>query len=113
MECMQVAFQNENIIEKNTPDASRVVQNFGLGEAGLNFRNTQTGFKTHKSENENYGNRRVYSPYLSPSSGVVENIAEMSNSIDPIYMHNVARTKYFGISKPAKPAEHLKINLFA
>ena len=79
MECMQVAFQNENIIEKNTPDVSRVVQNFGLGEAGLNFRNTQTGFKTHKSENENYGNRRIYSPYLSPSSGVVENIAEMSN----------------------------------
>ena len=108
MECMQVAFQNENIIEKNTPDVSRVVQNFGLGEAGLNFRNTQTGFKTHKSENENYGNRRIYSPYLSPSSGVVENIAEMSNSID-----HVARTKYFGISKPAKPAEHLKINLFA
>ena len=67
----------------------------------------------NKSENENYGNRRIYSPYLSPSSGVVENIAEMSNSIDPIYMHNVARTKYFGISKPAKPAEHLKINLFA
>ena len=29
MECMQVAFQNENIIEKNTPDVSRVVQNFG------------------------------------------------------------------------------------
>ena len=53
MEDMQVAFQNENIIEKNTPDVSSVVQKFGLGEAGLNFRNTQTGFKTHKSENEN------------------------------------------------------------
>ena len=51
---MQVAFQNENIIEKNTPDGPRVVQNFGLGEAGLNFRNTQTGFKPHKPENENY-----------------------------------------------------------
>ena len=113
MQFMQVAFQNENIFEKKAPDAARLVQNFGLGEAGLNFRNTQTGFKTHKSENENYSNRRIYSPYLSPSSGVVENIVEMTNSIDPIYMHNVARTKYFGISKPAKPAEHLKINLFA
>ena len=77
MECMQVAFQNENILEKNTPSTSKVVQNFGLGEAGVNFLNTQTGFKTHKSENENYGNRRIYSPYLSPSSGVVENIAEI------------------------------------
>ena len=113
MECMQVAFQNENILEKNTSSTSKLVQNFGLGEAGVNFRNTQTSFKTHKSENENYGNRRIYSPYLSPSSGVVENIAEMSNAIDPIYMHNVARTKYFGISKQAKPAEHLKVNLFA
>ena len=113
MQVMQVAFQNENIFEKKAPDATRLVQNFGLGEAGLNFRNTQTGFKTHKSENENYSNRRIYSPYISPSTGVVENIVEMTNSIDPIYMHNVARTKYFGISKPAKPAEHLKINLFA
>ena len=82
MQVMQVAFQNENIFEKKAPDATRLVQNFGLGEAGLNFRNTQTGFKTHKSENENYSNRRIYSPYLSPSSGVVENIVEMTNSID-------------------------------
>jgi len=113
MEYMQVAFQNENTIEKNTPDLSRVIQNFGLGEAGLNFRNTQTGFKTHKSENENYGNRRIFSPYLSPSSGVVEVMADMRNDIDPIYMHNIARTKYFVISKPAKPGDHLKINFFA
>ena len=110
---MQVAFQNENVLENNTSSAAKDVQNFGLGEAGLNFKNSQANFKTHKVENETYGNRRIYSPYLSPSSGVVENLAEMRNHIDPIYMHNIARTKYFGISKPAKPADHVKINVFA
>ena len=110
---MQVAFQNENVLENNTSSASKIAQNFGLGEAGLNFRNSQSNFKTHKTENETYGNRRIYSPYLSPSSGVVEVMADMRNDIDPIYMHNIARTKYFVISKPAKPADHLKINLLA
>tara|TARA_Y100001978_G_C23436569_1_gene310941 strand:- start:186 stop:518 length:333 start_codon:yes stop_codon:yes gene_type:complete len=110
---MQVAFQNENVLENNTSSAAKVAQNFGLGEAGVNFRNSQSNFKTHKVENETYGNRRIYSPYLSPSSGVVEVMADMRNNIDPIYMHNIARTKFFGISKPAKPADHLKINLLA
>ena len=110
---MQVAFQNENVLENNTSSAAKIAQNFGLGEAGLNFRNSQANFKTHKAENETYGNRRIYSPYLSPSSGVVEVMADMRNDIDPVYMHSIARTKYFGISKPAKPADHLKINLLA
>ena len=110
---MQVAYQNENVLENNTSSAEKVAQNFGLGQAGLNFRNSQANFKIHKAENETYGNRRIYSPYLSPSSGVVEVMADMRNDIDPIYMHNIARTKYFGISKPSKPADHLKINLFA
>ena len=110
---MQVAYQNENVLENNTSSAEKVAQNFGLGQAGLNFRNSQANFKTHKAENETYGNRRIYSPYLSPSSGVVEVMADMRNDIDPIYMQNIARTKYFGISKPSKPADHLKINLFA
>ena len=110
---MQVAFQNENVLENNTSSAAKIAQNFGLGEAGVNFRNSQSNFKTHKVENETYGNRRIYSPYLSPSSGVVEVMADMRNNIDPIYMHNIARTKFFGISKPAKPADHLKINLLA
>ena len=110
---MQVAFQNENVLENNTSSAAKIAQNFGLGEAGLNFRNSQSNFKTHKAENETYGNRRIYSPYLSPSSGVVEVMADMRNDIDPVYMHNIARTKYFSISKPAKPADHLKINLLA
>ena len=76
---MQVAFQNENVLENNTSSAAKIAQNFGLGEAGLNFRNSQANFKTHKAENETYGNRRIYSPYLSPSSGVVEVMADMRN----------------------------------
>jgi hypothetical protein len=40
-------------------------------------------------------------------------LKEAQDLIDPIYMHNIARTKYFNISNPAKPADHLKLNLFA
>ena len=32
---------------------------------------------------------------------------------EPIYVHSEARTKYFNISKAAKPSDHLKLNLMA
>ena len=54
---MQVAFQNENVLENNTSSAAKIAQNFGLGEAGLNFRNSQANFKTHK---------KVYFPTKGP-----------------------------------------------
>jgi hypothetical protein len=110
---MQVAFQNENVLEKNISGATKVAQNYGINDSQLNFRTSQANFKSHKIENENYGNRRIFSPYLSPSSVVVENMSKTGNAIDPIYMHNIARTKYFNISKPDKPSEHVKVNMFA
>jgi hypothetical protein len=110
---MQVAFQNENILEKNISGATKVAQNYGINDSQLNFRTSQANFKSHKIENENYGNRRIFSPYLSPSSVVVENMSKTGSALDPIYMHNIARTKYFNISKPDKPSEHFKVNMFA
>ena len=110
---MQVAFQSENSVEKSVAGGSQVEQNYGVATSGLNFRSGQTNFKSHKTQNENYGNKRIFSPYLSPSSVKVMDINETQDLIDPIYMHNIARTKYFNISNPAKPADHLKLNLFA
>jgi hypothetical protein len=110
---MQVAFQNENVLEKNISGATKVAQNYGINDSQLNFRTSQANFKSHKTENENYGNRRIFSPYLSPSSVVVENMSKTGSALDPIYMHNIARTKYFNISKPDKPSEHFKVNMFA
>jgi hypothetical protein len=65
---MQVAFQSENSVEKSVSSGSQVEQNYGVGTSGLNFRSGQTSFKSHKTQNENYGNKRIFSPYLSPSS---------------------------------------------
>ena len=110
---MQVVFQNENSVEKSASSSSQVEQNYGFGASGLNFRSGQTNFKSHKTQNENYGNKRIFSPYLSPSSVKVMELSQTQNMIDPVYMHNVARTKYFNISQPAKPADHFKLNLFA
>ena len=110
---MQVAFQSENSVEKGVSSGSPVEQTYGVSTSGLNFRSGQTNFKSQKTQNENYGNKRVFSPYLSPSSVKVMDLSETQNMIDPIYMHNIARTKYFNISQPAKPADHLKLNLFA
>ena len=110
---MQVAFQSENLEEKRVSSSSQVEQNYGIGASGLNIRSGQTSFKSHKTQNENYGNKRIFSPYLSPSSVKVMELSQTQNMIDPVYMHNVARTKYFNISQPAKPADHFKLNLFA
>ena len=110
---MQVAFQNENSVEKSISSGSQVEQNYGVAASGLNFRSGQTNFKSHKTQNENYGNKRIFSPYLSPSSAQVTVQNENQDLISPIYVHNIARTKYFSISQPAKAADHLKINLVA
>jgi len=110
---MQVAFQNENSVEKSVSSSSQTEQNYGVSTSGLNFRSGQTNFKSHKTQNENYGNKRIFSPYLSPSIVKVIDLNESRDLISPIYMHNIARTKYFNISQPARPADHYKLNLLA
>ena len=71
------------------------------------------GLKTFKSENENYGFKKIYGPYLAPSAVVIKERADQEQGTNILFMHNIARTKYFNISQPAKPIDHYKINLLA
>ena len=110
---MQVAFQSENISEKSSVVANRVDRSLSLLNHRSNFKTGQTNIQTHKSQNENYSNTRVYSPYLSPSSAFVVNKYKKQTAVAPSYVHNEARTKYFNISKAPIPSDHLKLNLLA
>tara|TARA_B100000963_G_scaffold116775_1_gene101774 strand:+ start:3613 stop:3945 length:333 start_codon:yes stop_codon:yes gene_type:complete len=110
---MQVAFQTDNISEKKSATSTVASDSLRLESSNINFRNNQPGLMSHKAQNENYSNARIYSPYLSPSSAVVMDMQIRQIDIDTIYVHNVARTKYFNISKPTTPVEHFKVNLLA
>ena len=110
---MQTSYQEYNILGKSRPLVLNAPAANDVRNTYLQPNLTSEVNQTERIVGENYNLKRVYSPYLSPSSGVVEVMADMRNDIDPIYMHNIARTKYFGISKPAKPTDHLKINLLA
>ena len=110
---MQVAFHSENLPDKNSAVSTRGGHSLGLLNSSSNFKTGQTSIQSHKSQNENYSNMRVYSPYLSPSSAVVMDMFTRQTAVGPSYVHNEARTKYFNVSKPAKPADHVRLNLFA
>lgn len=110
---MQVAFQTDNVSEKNSAISTMGAQSLRIVNSNSNFRTGQSEVMSHKTQNENYANARIYSPYLSPSSVVIMNLKNRQNDTDPIYVHNVARTKYFNVSKPAMPADHFKVNLLA
>ena len=109
---MQTSYQEYNTLSKSRP----VVLN---SPATNDVRNTylqpnlssEVG-KLDKTFGENYNLKRVYSPYLSPSHIEVEQMTNSQN-LAPMYMHNVARTKYFNVSRPTNPAEHNKVNLYA
>ena len=66
-----------------------------------------------KSENENYNFKRIFSPFLSPSNAVVSDKINIDKAVEPIFVHNEARTRYFIISTPSRSNDHLKINLLA
>ena len=109
---MQTSYQEYNTLSKSRP----VVLN---SPATNDVRNTylqpnlssEVG-KLDKTFGENYNFKRVYSPYLSPSHLAVEQMTT-SQSLAPLYVHNVARTKYFNVSRPTNPSEHNKVNLYA
>ena len=78
-----------------------------------NFKTAQQSVLPHKSQNEVYGNSRIFSPYQSPSTVVVADKIIQKGSLSPIFMHNAAITKAYFISKPAQPKDHAKINIVA
>ena len=77
----------------------------------LHYRYPREVNRTAKSDDETYGNKLIYSPYLAPSHLMVEHRSR-SDDFQPTYMHNVARTKYEMISRAEKPNEHYRLNLF-
>ena len=68
--------------------------------------------QTEKISGENYNLKRVYSPYLSPSHLVVEQMT-LNQSIAPVFVHNSARTKSFLYLSLRCPLDHNKINIYA
>ena len=67
--------------------------------------------RTQKSDDETYGNKLIFSPYLAPSHVMVEQRSK-ADDFQPTYVHNIARTKYEMISRAEKPNEHYRLNLF-
>lgn len=110
---MQVSYQHDAITNdrsaSNSFEASQSISKGGVH----NFKAAQQAVLSHKSQNEIYGNTRIFSPYQSPSSVVVADKIIQKSSFSPIYIHNAAITKSYFISKPAQPKDHTKINIFA
>ena len=66
----------------------------------------------YQTKNETNYNKRIYSPFLYPSSVQVN--GRMDNEIGTLsYVHNVARTRYFQASIQPSPSDHKSVNLLA
>jgi len=66
----------------------------------------------YQTKNETNYNKRIYSPFLYPSS--VQISGRMDFEIGRLnYVHNIARTRYFQTSIQPSPSDHKSINLMA
>ena len=109
---MQISYQDNNILSKSRPVVLNSPSTNDVRNTYLQPNLTSEVGKLDKTFGENYNFKRVYSPYLSPSQAVVEQMARSQN-LAPVYIHNIARTKYFNVSRQATPSEHNKVNLYA
>ncbi len=109
---MQTSYQEYSILGKSRPLVLNSPSSNDVRNTYLQPNLTSEVNQTEKAIGENYNLKRVYSPYLSPSHLVVEQMA-LSQNIAPVFIHNAARTKYFSISKPTVPSDHNKINIYA
>ena len=66
--------------------------------------------ETKRANNESYGHKLIYSPYLAPSHLIIEQKIDR-NGVSPIYMQNIARTKYAMISQIHKPQDNKSLNV--
>lgn len=66
--------------------------------------------ETKRANNESYGHKLIYSPYLAPSHLIIEQQIDR-NGVSPIYMQNIARTKYAMISQVHKPQDNKSLNV--
>ena len=109
---MQISYQDNSILSKSRPVVLNSPSTNDVRNTYLQPNLSSEVGKMDKTLGENYNFKRVYSPYLSPSQAVVEQMATSQN-LAPVYIHNIARTKYFNVSRPATPSEHNKVNLYA
>ncbi|MBH21244.1 MAG: hypothetical protein CML98_05680 [Rhodobiaceae bacterium] len=109
---MQTSYQEYNILGKSRPLVLNSPTTNDVRNTYLQPNLTSEVNQTERVVGENYNLKRVYSPYLSPSHLIVEQMA-LSQNIAPVFVHNTARIKYFSISKPATPSDHNKINIYA
>jgi hypothetical protein len=84
---MQVAFHTDSISERNSAISNMGAHSLGLVSSNSNFRTGQSGVMSHKNQNENYSNARIYSPYLSPSSVLIMDMQNRRIDTDPTYVH--------------------------
>ena len=71
-----------------------------------------TGHSNKASQTIEYS-RRIYSPYLTPSSGQAVNRQLAQDGMSSIYQHNVAATKYFNVSFLSKLRPQSRLSLIA
>ena len=109
---MQTSYQDHNILSKSRPVVLNSPSTNDVRNTYLQPSLSSEVGKVDKTFGENYNFKRVYSPYLSPSHVAGEQMTT-SQSLAPMYVHNIARTKYFNVSRPTTPSEHNKINLYA
>ena len=109
---MQVPYQTQSSVTALSDTQTTIpVSGEMRVRSALHHRYPREVNRTAKSDDETYGNKLIYSPYLAPSHLMVEQRSR-SDGFQPTYMHNVARTKYEMISRAEKPNEHYRLNLF-
>ena len=109
---MQVPYQTQSSVTTlSETQTTMPVSGEMRVRSALHHRYPREVNRTSKSDDETYGNKLIYSPYLAPSHLMVEQRSR-SGAFQPTYMHNVARTKYEMISRAEKPNEHYRLNLF-
>lgn len=109
---MQTSYQEYSTLSKSRPLVLSTPTTQDVRNTYLQPNLSSEVSKVDKTLGENYNFKRVYSPFLSPSHLVLEQMT-ISQSLAPIYMQNIARTKYFNVSRPAAPSDHNKVNLYA
>ena len=108
---MQVMYQTQDDVTKPNNLAPTMGAGFnGLSPTGVR-RYPQKVAETTSVGNEVYGHKLIYSPYLAPSHLIVEQKANQAN-LAPIYMQNIARTKYASISQVQKPSDTKALSVF-
>jgi hypothetical protein len=109
---MQTSYQDVTTVSKSRPLVLEAPSKQDVRNTYIQPNLSSEVGRIDKIHGENYNFKRVYSPYLSPSHVFVEQMS-LSQNLAPVFVHNIARTKYFNISRPAIPSEHNKINLYA